>query len=153
MQDCEGVSTSSNSIDAVKRALSGDKQQFVYGPNDPFNRKADVQNLRSSLNKKGQGEIVHGWIDADSKGYANFHRERFVWLVLNDKVYPLHTNASMALSRLFDGVPDSILKKAGLVHSYERGKTILDQLKMEEHSFKRFQAGSGGQPFPNCSEK
>ena len=149
-QDCEGVEKKSVAVEAVRRALNGDSKQTVFGPPDPYKRSNDVKNLRSRSNPKGEGTIVHGWIDSNSPGSADFRRNRFVWLFLDDTIYPLHIDASGAMSKLFDGVPESVQERAGLVLSYRPGKGVLDQLGIEEDARIRFQAGSAGNPFPDC---
>lgn len=143
-QDCVDHEQDQAAIEAVKRAFKGVKSQFVYGPKDPYNRREkEFPTLRTRPNPKGEGIVVWGCKDHNEAWSADYRRERFVWLVLDKKVYPLHSNASGAIGRLFDGLPKPVQKRAGLVHTYERGKTILDQLSFEEVSFKRFQAGKG----------
>lgn len=149
-QDCENVKGAGPSVDIVKRAFAGDKKVSVFGPKDPYNRRATVQSLRWKNNPRGEGDIVIGWNDSNPRDSADYVRERFIWLVLDKKLYPLNVSASGSMGKLFDGLPQSIQKRAQLVHTYEKGKTILDQLGIEDKSFKRFPMGTGGTPFPNC---
>jgi len=149
-QDCKGITTVDPAIDLLNKALTGQTKIYIHGEPDPYKRKSVVENLRARPNPNGKGTIVHGWVDYNKQGYADFRRERSIWLILNNKIYPLNTRASSAFSKLHDSPPKKVLQEAGLVKSYERGKTIIDQLGMERESFKRFQAGSVGNPFPYC---
>ena len=148
-QDCNGTLKNSTSIILVQGALKGNKEQYIHGPKDPFNRRDNVKYLLSRNNPLGEGALVHGWIDINKRGFADYHRKRFVWLVLDKKIYPLHVYASGALSRLYDGLPSSIEKGAGLKEP-KKDNSYLDQIGLEADSFIRFQAGRGGNPFPLC---
>lgn len=134
---------------AVQEAHAGNPKQYVFGPPDPYKRRAKVlDHLRTRPNPRGEGVIVTAWEDRSRPGLADYSRHRSVWLVLSGRVYPLNTTASGDIGRLFDGLPHAIQKRAGLRHTYERGETMMDQLGLEEHTFER--RFSGGNPFPMC---
>jgi hypothetical protein len=134
---------------AVQEAHAGNSKQIVFGEPDPYNRRANVINyLRTRPNPRGEGAIVTAWEDRNRGGSADYSRHRSVWLVLDRRVYPLNVNAAGALGRLFTGPPAAILKRAGLVHTYERGSTMMDQLGIESETFER--RFSGENPFPMC---
>ena len=120
LQDCDEVQKTGPAIDALRRAFGRDPKQYVHGPSDSFNRKDDVKHFRFRRNPKGEGTIVHGWIDSNRSGSADYRRLRFVWLVLDNQIYPLNVNASGALSRLFDGLPKNVQRRSGLIHTYKR---------------------------------
>jgi hypothetical protein len=132
---------------AVLRAFRGDKKQAVHGPPDPLRRSAkQLANMKTRPNPAGRGVVVTAWEDSNRR--ADYARQRLVWLVLDAKVYPLNTEAAMALSRLHDGLPESIQRRSGLMHTYERGRTVLDQLGLEDRTYVR--RHSGPNPFPTC---
>jgi hypothetical protein len=149
-QDCKGALKYSSAITAVKHAFEGNKGQYVHGPKDPFNRRKNVDCFSSRNNPLGEGVIVHGWIDINKEGSADYHRKRYVWLVLDQNIYPLHSYASGALARLYDGLPSLVESRAGLKEP-KKNSSYLDQIGLEADSFIRFQAGSGGSPFPLCN--
>jgi hypothetical protein len=68
--------------------------------------------------------------------------------VLKEKVYPVNQNAASAVGRLYDGMPATVRTRAGLVHTCERGRTMMHQLAIEDQTFER--RFSGGNPFPTC---
>jgi hypothetical protein len=68
--------------------------------------------------------------------------------VLDGDVYPINRNASGDIGRLYDGIPNGVQRRAGLTLSYERGRTTMDQLGLEDQTFER--RFSGGNPFPTC---
>lgn len=79
---------------------------------------------------------------------ADFARRRAAWLVLDNTVYPLNVTAAGAISRLFDGLPTGVQKRAGLIHSFRSGETMMDQVGIEGFtSVRRF---SGVNSFPQC---
>jgi hypothetical protein len=120
----------------------------VHGPLDPYKRSGTFEGLKTRPNPRGRGVIVTAWIDSNRGGSADYSRTRVIWLVLNGRVSPITTEAAMTLGRLHDGLPASVEKQAGLVVSYVPGKTMPDQLGIEEYTHvRRF---SGGNPFPQC---
>ena len=143
---------------AVREAHEGNTKQYVFGPRDPYKRRPRVlNNLRTRPNPRGEGVIVTAWKDGNypvsidapqSVRSTDYSRHRSVWLVLDGRVYPLNTNAAGDVGRRFDGLPQAIQKRAGLVHNYERGAAMMDQLGFEENTFER--RLSGGNPFPLC---
>jgi hypothetical protein len=148
-QDCVAGPYDEEAMQAVRRAHQGDDRQVVHGPQDPYNRRAPaLQNLKTRPNPKGEGVLVTAWDDTNSQGSADYSRERYVWLVLDHKVYPINTNAAGAVGRLYDGMPTRVQNRAGLVHTYEPGRTMMDQLGIEDQTFER--RFSGGNPFPMC---
>jgi hypothetical protein len=148
-QDCVDGPYDQRAIDAVQRAHIGDKRQRIFGLTDPYKRRApSISILRTRVNPKGEGVIVTAWVDHNRQGMADYSRERWVWLVLDDMVYPLNLPAAGAIGRLFDGLPNRVQKRSGLLDTHERGRTILDQLGIEERTFER--RFSGGNPFPTC---
>jgi hypothetical protein len=44
----------------------------------------------------------------------------------------------MDVGSLFDGLPEVVEIRTGIVHSYEKGHTTLDQIGIEEYSRFRF---------------
>jgi hypothetical protein len=148
-QDCVPRPYDSGAVAAVQRGHSGEPRQFVYGPADPYKRRTPVlQNLKTRPNPRGQGVLVTGWQDGNRGASADYSRSRSVWLVLDGKVYPVNLRAASDLGRLYDGMPATIQKRAGLVHSYKPGQTMLDQLGIDDQTFER--RFSGGNPFPTC---
>lgn len=107
-----------------------------------------LEHLKTRSNPRGEGVIVTAWKDSNRQGSADFSRERSIWLVLDGKVYPVNHPAANDLGLLYDGMPESIQGRAGLIHTYERGKTMSDQLGFEDHTFER--RFSGINPFPMC---
>jgi hypothetical protein len=148
-QDCVPPPYDEEAIEAVRRGHAGDARQFVHGPKDPFNRRAaDLVNIKTRPNPKGRGILVSAWKDMNRGGSADYSRRRSVWLVLDGKVYPINQEAAGDVGRLYDGLPDNVQKVAGLIHTYERGRTMMDQLGIESASYER--RFSGGNPFPTC---
>ena len=83
-QDCPPGPYDEEAIEAVRRAHQGDKRQFVYGPSDPYNRRASVlRSLKTRRNPKGEGVLVTFWEDANRQGSADYSRKRSVWLFLD----------------------------------------------------------------------
>jgi hypothetical protein len=148
-QDCPRAAQDHSAVNAVRVAYEGKPDQRVHGARDPYNRREALPNiLRTRPNPHGQGTIVTGWRDEQRGMSADFSRRRIVWLVLNGTVYPLNGEASAVIGRLFDGLPPAIQKRAGLVHSYKPGQTMLDQLGIDEYTYIR--EFSGNNPFPQC---
>ena len=98
--------------------------------------------------RREKGVIVTAWEDNNRSGSTDYSRKRMAWLVLSSKVYPINAAAANVLGLLYDGMPQPIQKRAGLVHTDERGRTMMDQLGFEENTFER--RFSGGDPFPTC---
>lgn len=148
-QDCIPGPYDEDALAAVRRAHAGDSRQFVYGPTDPYNRRtASLQNLKTRSNPNGEGTLVTAWEDSNRQGSADYSRRRSAWLVLDGDVYPINRNASGDIGRLYDGIPNGVQRRAGLTLSYERGRTTMDQLGLEDQTFER--RFSGGNPFPTC---
>lgn len=148
-QDCPALKTQdAAALAAVQRAHRGERQK-VHGPADPYKRPWTVlDGLKTRPNPRGVGTIVTAWEDTNRGGGADYSRRRAAWLVLDAIVYPLNTDAAGAISHLFDGLPVKIQKRAGLVHSFTPGQTMMDQIGIESYTaVRRF---SGGNPFPQC---
>ncbi len=133
-------------IQVVRGAQQGNTR-LAYGPPDPYHRTEPFDNLTTRANPKGQGILVTAWTDQQRGATADWSRKRFVWLVLDGKAYPINQRAANGLGPLYDGLPASVQKRAGLVHTYERGRTMMDQLGIEDVTFVR--RGSEN-PFPTC---
>ena len=147
--DCVPAPYDEAAIDAVRRAHLGERSQRVYGPPDPYKRRAaTLENLKTRKNPHGEGVIVTAWKDAQRGGSADYSRRRSAWLVLGRVVYPINVTASGDVGLLFDGLPEAVQKRSGLTHTFVRGQTMTDQLGLEEFtSERRF---VGGNPFPTC---
>jgi len=152
-QDCVAGPYNEEAIEAVRRAHQGDDRQFVHGSKDPYERRwAVLQNLKTRANPRGEGVLVTTWKDTNHpRGTTNFTRVRYVWLVLESRVYPVNADAAGAIGHLFDGMPTSVQKEAGLVHTYESGRTMMDQLGIEGRTYEPERWGSGVNPFPMCN--
>ncbi len=149
VQDCPPPPYDQNAIDAVLRALNRDSKQAIYGKvNRPGRTTPSVFHLKTRSNPKGKGIIVSAWKDEDNRGFADYHRVRLVWLYLGAKVYPINLSSASEIGVLFGGLPQSIQVETGLEDTYEEGRTMSDQLGIQEHTFERRQ--SGGNPFPMC---
>ena len=148
-QDCPLGPYDQSALEAVRRAFRGERSKYVHGQRDPYNRRASqLDNLKTRRNPKGEGVIVTAWEDNNRSGSTDYSRKRMAWLVLRSKVYAINAAAANVLGLLYDGMPQPIQKRAGLVHTDERGRTMMDQLGFEENTFER--RFSGGDPFPTC---
>lgn len=149
IQDCPVGPYDERAMGLVLKAWRKPSSVYVYGPPDPYHRRADtLSHLKTRPNPRGEGIIVTAWKDENRLRNADFHRARAAWLVLGKNVYPVNNIAANDLGLMYDGMPSRVQKRAGLVHTYERGKTMMDQLGLEDHTFKR--EFSGSNPFPMC---
>ena len=148
-QDCPSPPYDATALKAVQDAHRRQPRQYVFGPADPYDRRPDtLDHVKTRSNRRGDGVIVTAWADRNRGGGADYSRHRSVWLVLDGRVYPLNTSAAGDVGRLFDGLPATIQKRAGLTDTSERRATMMDQIGIEEHTFER--RFSGGNPFPMC---
>jgi hypothetical protein len=149
--DCVPGPYDDSAIQTVQRAQKDDAKQFVYGERDPYDRRAKaLSNLKTKPNPKGEGILVTAWEDDQRGASVNWSRARSVWLVLDKRVYPVNQNAANALGRLYGGMPANVQKRAGLVHTYERGHRMMDQLGLEEETLVRSWKHDGSNPFTTC---
>ena len=150
--DCVSIPYDEAAINAVRRVHSGDRSQKVHGASDIYKRRAPgLLNLKTRRNVRGEGVIVTAWKDDDLGGSTNYSRHRSAWLVLDGTVYPLNVTSAGDIGILFDVMPPTAQKRSGLVHTFAPGKTMLDQLGIENDTFER--RVSGGNPFPTCQER
>ena len=147
--DCPSEEQDNSAIEVVtqvhsgQRGLLGSSRDKSGSPSAPRLRR-----LTTRSNPRGEGVIVTAL--EDSERGADYHRKRSVWLVLDGRLYPLNLPAAQNFGSIFDGLPDSIQERAGIVHSYEQGKTTLNQLGLEESSRRRYHGSVEGSFFPDC---
>ncbi len=134
--DFPNVPQDSAAIKLILEAYNGNKSIYIYGPKDPYNRRSNViQNLKTRpCPQEGAGIIVTAYQDGNLKGSADYNRERAVWLVVDNKIYPLTTSACWG--KLLDTPPKYILKKAGF-EDCESTWAILKKLDIEDTSYRR----------------
>ncbi len=150
-QDCPPGPYDPEATEAVVAVWQGLAKARVFGAPDPFQRKArSLGTLRTRPNPRGDGVIVTSWEDKESEGSADFSRRRRAWLVLDGAVFPVDSYSAGAIGRVFEGMPEKVQKRAGLIHTYERERTMMHQLGLEPYSYER--RFSGNNPFPTCRE-
>lgn len=146
-QECPDVAQDDAALDLVRSAQESDDVSKVYGEDDPYDRVTPVlDHLWTRPNPEGDGVIVTAVRDSERNATTADHmRYRAVWLVLDDTIYPLNTEASGTHGVLSSGLPPEVAQQSGLpeyVTDTERDLGIEDYVSYRWHGEE--------EPLPTC---
>ena len=147
-QECPDVPQDKSALDLVRSTQEAGDSGHVYGEDDPYDRVTPIlDHLWSRPNPRGDGVIITATRNGDGNDNTAIQsRSRAVWLVLNDKIYPLNVEASQAYGLLSSGLPSDIAGQSGLP---QHGINTERDLGISDRIFFRWSGPED--PLPACT--
>lgn len=147
-QECPEVPQDAAAKELVRSAQQSGSVTNVYGEDDPYDRVISIlEHLWTRQNPSGEGVVVTAVRDGDGGGLntASRKRHRAVWLVLDDRIYPLNVEAAGTHGVLSSGLPPEIAQRSGLS---ENAIDTESEVGVEE--FISFRWHGSADPLPVC---